>query len=175
MADPFLAEIRTFPFSFAPKGWAWCNGQLLPIPQNTALFALLGTAYGGDGKSTFGLPDLRGRAPIGVGAGPGLQPRDRGQIEGTPAVTLLEAEIPVHTHTLRASTDPAELQAPGPDRALARAAPGRPYGTDATSNRVWLATQALGTAGGSLPHNNMPPVLAFYHCIALQGVFPSRP
>src|SRR5688572_30414210 len=121
MADPFVAEIRIFPFNFAPKGWAWCNGQLLPISQNTALFSLLGTTYGGDGKSTFALPDLQGRAPMHPGQGPGLSLRDLGQSGGSETVTLLQSEIPVHSHSVSASGGPASLQSPAPDRVLGRA------------------------------------------------------
>ncbi|WP_022927746.1 phage tail protein [Patulibacter americanus] len=174
MADPFVAEIRPFPFTFAPKGWAFCDGQLMPISQNTALFSLLGTAYGGDGKSTFALPNLKGRAPIGTGQGNGLSNYTLGQESGSAQVILLEAEMPQHTHVLQASSDPAELQTPGPDRALARAAPGRPYGTDPNADRVWMAAGTLAPVGSTEGHNNMPPVLAINYCIALQGVFPQR-
>src|SRR5205085_2321758 len=107
MADPFVAEIRIFPFNFAPKGWAFCAGQLLPISQNTALFSLLGTTYGGDGKSTFALPDMQGNAPMFWGQGPGLSLHDLGEMSGTQAVTLLQSEIPVHSHSLRASAQDA--------------------------------------------------------------------
>jgi microcystin-dependent protein len=114
MADPFVAEIRIFPFNFAPKGWAWCDGQLLPLSQNTALFSLLGTTYGGDGKSTFALPDLQGRAPMHPGQGPGLSLHDLGETGGSETVTLLESEIPAHSHGMRAYTqDPADLFGPG--------------------------------------------------------------
>src|SRR5687768_11870413 len=107
MADPFVAEIRIFPFTFPPKGWAFCNGQLLPLSQNTALFSLLGTVYGGDGKSTFALPDLRGSAPMHPGQGQGLSLRDLGEMSGVETITLLVSEIPVHTHTIQGSTRPA--------------------------------------------------------------------
>src|SRR4026209_1526704 len=119
MSDPFVAEIRIFPFNFAPKGWAFCDGQLLPISQNTALFSLLGTTYGGDGKSTFALPDMQGNAPMQPGQGQGLSLRDLGEASGAESVTLLVSEIPVHTHTLRASTDAGDLFAPGPTASLA--------------------------------------------------------
>lgn len=175
MADPFVAEIRAFPFSFPPKGWAACNGQLLPISQNTALFSLLGTMYGGDGKANFALPNLQGAAVISAGQGPGLSPYYQGSTTGSPTVQLLQSEMPTHPHALMASSNPAELQSPAPDRVMARATPGKPYGTDATGNRVWMAPQTLAVAGGDQPHNNMPPYLAIQYCIALQGVFPPRP
>ncbi|MEK7952935.1 phage tail protein [Luteolibacter soli] len=175
MADPFVAEIRIFPFNFAPRGWAWCDGQILPLSQNTALFSLLGTTYGGNGKSNFALPDLQGRAPMHPGQGPGLSLHDLGETGGSDTVTLLESEIPSHTHTLRASTDDADLKAPTPARSLARSTGGftnqqNPPG----GNLVQMAPQALAPAGGDAPHNNMMPYLTFYFCIALQGVFPPR-
>src|SRR5881296_1936822 len=119
MADPFVAEIRIFPFNFAPKGWAFCNGQLMPISQNTALFSLLGTYYGGDGKSTFALPNLQGSAPMFWGQGPGLSDHVLGETSGVPYVSLLESEMPVHAHTLMAAPDPGDLPAPDPGNSLA--------------------------------------------------------
>src|SRR6478672_10756894 len=127
MADPFVAEIRIFPFNFAPKGWAFCDGQLLPLSQNTALFSLLGTTYGGNGKSNFALPDLQGRAPMHPGQGPGLSLHDLGETGGSDTVSLLESEIPSHTHTLRGSTDDADLKAPTPTRSWARSQGGFAY------------------------------------------------
>lgn len=174
MADPFVAEIRIFPFNFAPKGWAWCDGQLLPLSQNTALFSLLGTTYGGDGKSTFALPDLQGNLPIHPGQGPGLSLYDLGQMGGSETVTLLESEIPLHTHTLRASSDPGDLQQPSPARSLARSTNGFAYITGVSPNAT-LAPEALAPAGGDQPHNNLMPYLTYYFNIALQGVFPARP
>jgi microcystin-dependent protein len=173
MADPFVAEIRIFPFNFAPKGWAFCDGQLLPLSQNTALFSLLGTTYGGDGKSTFALPDLQGNAAMHPGQGPGLSLHDLGEIGGSETVTLLESEIPSHLHTMRASTDPANAQAPSPAVTLARASGGNAYSTT-TTGLVAMSPSALATAGGSLPHNNVQPYLTLSFCIALQGVFPPR-
>ena len=122
MADPFVAEIRIFPFNFAPRGWAWCDGQLMPLSQNTALFSLLGTTYGGDGKSNFALPNLGGRAPMHTGnsSGPGLSPHSEGEASGAETVTLLQSEIPAHAHTLRANTDIADTQSPSPARSIAR-------------------------------------------------------
>ncbi len=175
MADPFVAEIRIFPFTFPPKGWAFCNGQLLPISQNTALFALLGTVYGGDGKSTFALPDLRGSAPMHPGQGQGLSLRDLGEMSGVESITLLVSEIPVHTHTVSTMSDPGTLQVPAPDRILARASAGNAYQTNTSANLQMMAPQALALAGGGLPHNNMQPYLTLNFNIALQGVFPPRP
>ena len=175
MADPFVAEIRIFPFNFAPKGWAWCDGQLLPISQNTALFSLLGTTYGGDGKSTFALPDLQGSAPMHPGQGPGLSLHDLGEVGGSETVTLIESEIPAHAHSIMANTSPGQLTAPGSDRGLARSQGGSAYvpGSPAPT-LVTMAPQTLSPTGGSLPHNNMMPYLTFYFNIALQGVFPPR-
>jgi len=173
MADPFVAEIRIFPFNFAPRGWAWCDGQLLPLSQNTALFSLLGTTYGGNGKSNFALPDLRGRAPMHPGQGPGLALHDLGETGGSETVTLLESEIPAHFHTLMAATDPANAQIPSPTLALSRAAGGNAYSVT-NSGLQAMAFQTLAPAGGDQPHNNMMPYLTFYFNIALQGVFPPR-
>ena len=172
MADPFVAEIRIFPFNFPPTGWAFCDGQLLPISQNTALFSLLGTTYGGDGKTTFALPDLQGRSPMHPGQGPGLSLHDLGETAGSETVTLLTSEIPNHGHSLLAAPDPADVQSPAPDRSLARSSPGFAYGTGAAN--APMAPEALPPAGGNLPHNNMPPYLTLQFCIALQGVFPPR-
>jgi microcystin-dependent protein len=173
MADPFVAEIRIFPFNFAPRGWAWCDGQLLPLSQNTALFSLLGTTYGGNGKSNFALPDLQGRAPMHPGQGPGLSLHDLGETGGSDTVTLLESEIPSHTHALRASSDAGDLNIPTPARSLARSTNANAYKATSAS-LVSLAPQALAPAGGDLPHNNMQPYLTLYFNIALQGVFPAR-
>jgi len=172
MADPFVAEIRIFPFNFAPRGWAWCDGQLLPLSQNTALFSLLGTTYGGNGKSNFALPDLQGRAPMHPGQGPGLSLHDLGETGGTETVTLLESEVPAHSHAMRAVADPGELQAPSPARSLARSQNASAYAPSGPS--AFMSPQALAPAGGDQPHNNMMPYLTFYFCIALQGVFPPR-
>lgn len=172
MADPFVAEIRIFPFNFAPRGWAWCDGQLLPLSQNTALFSLLGTTYGGNGKSNFALPNLQGRAPMHPGQGPGLSLHDLGEAGGSETVTLLESEIPSHSHALRAFNDVGEDRIPGPSEALARSTGGFLYA--APDALVPLSNQALPPAGGDAPHNNMQPYLTFYFCIALQGVFPPR-
>jgi microcystin-dependent protein len=174
MADPFVAEIRIFPFNFAPKGWAWCNGQLMPLSQNTALFSLLGTTYGGDGKSTFALPDLQGRAPMHPGQGAGLSLHDLGETGGSETVTLLESEIPVHSHSLNAANFPGDIQAPTPNVSLARSSGGNGYQTTTNANLTSMSPSALAPAGGDQPHNNMMPYLTFYFNIALQGVFPPR-
>jgi len=174
MADPFVAEIRIFPFNFAPKGWAWCDGQLLPLSQNTALFSLLGTTYGGDGKSNFALPDLQGRAPMHPGQGPGLSLHDLGETGGSETVSLLESEIPSHSHALRASLDDGDLGAPGPTRSLAKSGSGVIYTSNTASGTPAMASDGLAPAGGDQPHNNMQPYLTFYFCIALQGVYPPR-
>jgi microcystin-dependent protein len=173
MTDPFVAEVRLFGFNFAPRGWAMCNGQLLPISQNTALFSLLGTMYGGDGKSTFALPDLQGNVPVHVGQGPGLSQRFQGEMGGSDAVTLISSEMPAHSHSIQVSPDPAEIATPGAGLALARSVGGQSYQTSAAT-LVPMATQALPPAGGSLPHNNLMPYLVVNFCIALQGVFPPR-
>jgi microcystin-dependent protein len=171
MADPFVAEIRIFPFNFAPKGWAWCDGQLMPLSQNTALFSLLGTTYGGDGKSTFALPDLQGRAPMHPGQGPGLSLHDLGETGGSETVTLLESEIPSHSHALRVS------QADAIERVPTGQLPATGIGVGmyiAPGPLVQFAPNADTPAGGDQPHNNMMPYLTFFFCIALQGVFPPR-
>jgi microcystin-dependent protein len=173
MADPFVAEIRIFPFNFPPKGWAFCDGQLLPISQNTALFSLLGTTYGGDGKSTFALPDLQGRTAMQAGQGPGLSLRDLGETGGADTVSLLVSEIPLHTHTLQADPDEGELGNPTPARALARSQNAAAY-QSSTATLTALHPSALSPTGGSLAHNNLPPYLTLYFNIALQGVFPPR-
>ena len=174
MSEPFVAEIRIFAGNFAPRGWAFCDGQLLPVSQNTALFSLIGTTYGGDGRSTTALPNLQGRAPMHPGRGPGLTDRRLGQRGGVETVTLSEAQMPNHSHTLRASTEPAELQAPGSDRALARSRGGNVYLQNAGAGLVPMADQALPSAGGSQAHNNLQPFLAMNFIIALVGLYPSR-
>ena len=172
MAEPFLSEIRIMSFNFPPKGWALCNGQLLPLSQNTALFSLLGTTYGGNGKSNFALPDLQGRAPMHPGQGPGLSLHDLGETGGSETVTLLESEIPAHSHTWMGSNQTAEDRTPAGE-VFARATGGNLYTTN-TSGLVPMAPEAIAPAGSSLPHNNMQPYLTFNFCIALQGVFPPR-
>ena len=169
--DPFVAEIRMFPFTFAPTGWAFCNGQLLPLSQNTALFALLGTTYGGDGKSTFALPDLQGASP--------MHPDDTsfflGSMGGSEFTTLLQSEIPVHTHTLTATVENGTQGSVDPGIALATSVGGQLYQTNTAANLVTMNPSSLSVAGASLPHNNLMPYLVVQFCIALQGIFPARP
>jgi microcystin-dependent protein len=174
MADPFVAEIRIFPFNFAPKGWAFCDGQLLPLSQNTALFSLLGTTYGGNGKSNFALPDLQGSAPMHPGQGPGLSLHDLGEVGGSETVTLLQSEMPAHSHALQTAVqDFGDLGAPLAGRSLSKSGKGSGYKAGASAN-VQMAFQAIAPTGGDLPHNNMQPYLTLHFCIALQGVFPPR-
>ena len=175
MSDPFVAEIRVVGFNFPPRGWAYCDGQLLSISQNTALFSLLGTTYGGDGKSTFGLPGLQDSVAIHQGQGPGLSTYDLGQSAGSPTVTLLASEMPKHSHQANASIDDAQFQAPQPDRELANSSPGFAYESNDSSNLAAMNPQTVGIAGGSSPHNNMQPSLVMNFIIAMQGVFPARP
>jgi microcystin-dependent protein len=183
MADPFVAEIRIFPFNFAPTGWAFCDGQLMPLSQNTALFSLLGTMYGGDGKSTFALPNLQGCAPMHSNSfspnGTGLSGRDIGQMSGSETVTLLQSEIPAHTHAVQATAANATTDTPA-GTVLGRGN----FGFQGNTGQVALysndppntnmAPQAMSVAGGNLPHNNMQPYLTLNFCIAMQGVFPPR-
>ncbi|MEA2568909.1 MAG: hypothetical protein QOI24_910 [Acidobacteriota bacterium] len=172
MSSPFVAEIRMFAGNFAPTGWASCDGQLLPISQNTALFSLLGTFYGGDGKSTFALPDLAGNSPMGQGQGPGLSDRFLGEQSGEPFVTLLQTEIPIHNHLLNAyKGDPADVAAPGPSIIFGKPAGLTPF---QPSTNTQMNFNATAIAGGSLPHNNLQPYLCLFFIIALQGVFPPR-
>jgi microcystin-dependent protein len=172
MTDQFVAEIRIFPFNFAPSGWAMCNGQLLPISQNTALFSLLGTFYGGDGKSNFALPDLQGSAPMHQFQGQGLSDRFIGETGGVSSVTLLQSEMPVHNHSMNGATqDPALAKAVSPNASWALSQGGGIY---QTTQNGQLALPAMSVAGGSLPHNNMQPYLTLNFCIALQGIFPPR-
>ena len=171
MSEPFIAEIKIFGGNFAPRGYAFCDGQLLPISQNTALFSLIGTTYGGDGRSTCALPNLQGRAPMHPGRGPGLTDRRLGQVGGVETVTLSEAQLPNHNHNLMAVPDPAEQPSPA-NNALSRSVGGSAYTTPA--NMVPLASTAVGDAGGSQAHNNMQPYLTLNFIIALQGIYPSR-
>jgi microcystin-dependent protein len=174
MSSPFVAEIRMFAGNFAPTGWASCDGQILPISQNTALFSLLGTFYGGNGQSTFALPNLAGASPMGTGDGAGLSQRFLGEMSGTPQVTLLTSEMTLHNHTLQAdSFDSGDQRTPGPTVSLAKTTPGNAY-QSATTPIVQMNIQGLAISGGSLPHNNMMPYLTVYFIIALQGVFPPR-
>ena len=174
MSDPFVAEIRMFAFNFAPKGWAFCDGQLLPISQNTALFSLLGTFYGGDGKSTFALPDLQGATPLSQGQLKGGSEYFLGQSAGTDSITLLTSEMPIHTHVAKAHAfDFGDQASPTPLTSLAKSNNGSSY-TATTNLTTAMAFQGLSLTGGSLPHNNIMPSLVVTFCIAMQGVFPAR-
>lgn len=186
MSDPFIGEIRSFGFNFAPLGWAQCAGQLLPISQNTALFSLLGTFYGGNGTTTFGLPDLRGRTATGTGQGPGLPLVSVGEQAGQETVTLLANNLPPHTHTLETGSNNAATTLPAVPTAntswmsqyfdnnshqpLNMFAPNPP----APTKPVTMAAASIGIAGSSLPHENRQPYLAIGYCIALNGIFPPR-
>ena len=171
--DPFVAEVRIFPFNFAPKGWAFCDGQLLPISQNTALFSLLGTTYGGDGKSTFALPNLQGSAPMQPGQGPGLSLHDLGEMAGSETVSLLESEMPAHSHSMGAQNVALGGVATPAGNTLNRPASGNLF-TTTLSPTVQMSDQMLAPNGGNQPHNNMQPYLTLNFNIALQGVFPPR-
>ena len=170
--DPFVAEIRIFPFNFAPKGWAFCDGQLLPLSQNTALFSLLGTTYGGDGKSNFALPDMQGNAPMHPGQGRGLSLHDLGETGGSETVTLLQSEIPSHNHTVAVSVGDGTDQTPLGGK-YATGVGGISQYAAATSLSP-LSSNAIAPTGGDQPHNNMQPYLTLNFCIALQGVYPPR-
>jgi microcystin-dependent protein len=172
MSDQFVAEIRIFPFNFAPKGWAFCDGQLLPISQNTALFSLLGTTYGGDGKSNFALPNLQGSTPMQQGQGPGLSLRDLGETGGEQSVTLLQTEMPAHTHNVNAGATPNQLTPVNNVWASGQKGFGSFY-VPPPANAP-MNVSATSITGGSLPHNNMMPYLTLTFCIALQGIFPPR-
>lgn len=174
MSEPFVAEIRIFGFNFAPRGWATCDGQLMAISQNTALFSLLGTTYGGNGKTTFGLPNLQGAAPMQQGQGPGLTNRTLGESGGSQTVTLLSTEMPQHTHTLQGQGGPGNRSTPV-GNSFARVESGTPYLPQSPAPPlVPMSPQAVGAEGGNQPHNNMQPYLTVNFCIALQGVFPPR-
>lgn len=174
MSSPFVAEIRMWGCNFPPVGWAFCDGQLLPISQNTALFSLIGTYYGGDGRSTFALPNLQGAAPMFWGQSTTGSVYNLGETGGTTAVTLLESEVPAHSHSLQAEPRPANLPDPNPNNSLGRAQPVI-YKTSAANPPLQqLSPQAINPAGGSQPHNNLMPYLTLNFCIALQGIYPSR-
>lgn len=172
MSDQFVAEIRIFPFNFPPRGWAFCDGQLMPISQNTALFSLLGTTYGGNGQSNFALPDMQGNAPMQQGQGQGLSIRDLGEMSGSQNVTLLQTEMPVHNHGAGVAQGDANDQSPNNEQ-LATGIGIAAYAVPGAS--VQLANNVLTPYGGGLPHNNMQPYLTLSFCIALQGIFPPRP
>ena len=168
MASPFLGQISLFGFNFAPRGWAFCQGQILSIAQNTALFSLLGTTYGGNGQTTFALPDLRGRVPVGQGQGPGLPNVSLGEVSGEPTHTLISTEIPAHSHTLYA------FSTTGTETVPANGVPANTQGSVNATADTAFATAAVAPAGGSQPHNNMQPYLGLNFSIAIEGIFPSR-
>lgn len=170
MSEPFVAEIRIFAGNFAPRGWAFCNGQLLPISQNTALFSLIGTTYGGDGRTTTALPNLEGRAPMHPGRGPGLTARRLGERGGVETVTLTEAQMPNHNHTAIVSEEDGRDNDPGNDRWVG--AGDQMWGSATSMNP--MSEQTLPSAGGSQAHNNMQPYLTMNYIIALVGLYPSR-
>ena len=172
MSEPFLAEIRVLPYNFAPRGWAQCDGQLMPISQNTALFSLLGTNYGGDGRTTFALPNLAGRFAMHAAQGPGLSPRFLGESDGVSTVSLLTTEMPAHSHGLMAGITPASTSPSGNVMAPTATGGGNVYHSAGVTTP--MAAAAISPAGGSQPHENRQPYLALNFCIALQGIFPAR-
>jgi microcystin-dependent protein len=176
MSDQFVAEIRIFGFNFAPTGWALCDGQIMPISQNTALFSLLGTTYGGDGKSTFALPNIQGSAPLQQGQGAGLSLYDLGEYGGESSVTLLTSEIPLHNHLPNCLSGAGNVTSPignvWASSKVGKQAENRYSATPGTNPTVSGAM--ISPVGGNLPHNNMPPYLVLNFCIALQGIFPAR-
>jgi microcystin-dependent protein len=174
MSNPFVAEIRIFPFNFPPKGWAFCDGQIMSISQNTALFSLLGTTYGGDGKSNFALPNLQGSAPMHPGQGPGLSLHDLGETGGSDTVTLLESEIPSHGHGMMGTPIAAILTTPSPTTGFGKSAGVAAYCTVSNTNLTQMSDSTIAPAGGDQPHNNLMPYLTLNFCIALQGVYPPR-
>jgi microcystin-dependent protein len=174
MSDPFVAEVRIFAGNFAPKGWALCNGQLMPISQNTALFSLLGTTYGGDGKSNFALPNLQGSAPMQQGQGPGLSLRDLGETGGEQNVTLLTTEMPSHKHNAQAGTAGDSATPTNNAWGSGQKGFGNVYTPSVPATNVNMNPFALSINGGNLPHNNMMPYLCVTFIIALQGIFPAR-
>src|SRR5689334_3213432 len=173
MASPFLGQISLFGFNFAPRGWAFCQGQILAISQNQALFALLGTTYGGNGQTTFALPNLQGRLAVGWGQGAGLSNYDLGQTGGEDAHTLNISELAAHNHAITASSNPGSIAKPaGQELAAAPAAAGNLYGS--TPGGSSMPAAMIQSDGGSQPHNNLMPTLTLNYCIALVGIFPSQ-
>jgi microcystin-dependent protein len=173
MAEPFIGEIILAGFNFAPIGYALCNGQLLSIAQNTALYSLLGTTYGGDGQVTFGLPDLQGRAPVHQGQGPGLSNEVIGEVSGSESVTLISSQMPTHTHTVRALSTNGNLKTPA-NNILANVQGTATNIYSATAADTNMKTTMITQAGGNQPHENMEPFLTINFCIAVEGIFPSR-
>jgi len=171
MSEPFVGEIRMFAGNFAPRGWAFCDGQLLAVSQNDALFSLLGTIYGGDGRTTFGLPDMRGRIPIHAGSGPGLSPRRLGAKAGAESVTLTVNQLPSHTHPLKATTAVGTSNNPSGNMLCESPSVDWYFETDPTEN---LSSTAVSSVGGSRKHTNFQPFLCIHYIIALFGIYPSR-
>ncbi|MDE1462243.1 phage tail protein [Spartinivicinus poritis] len=170
MAEPYIGEIRIFAGNFAPVHWAFCDNNLIPVTENGALFSLLGNRYGGDGRSTFALPDMRGRLPVNQGTGPGLTPRSMGERMGVEEVTLTIPQMPSHTHQLQASNNPADSIEPQ-SRVLAN---GQPIYSSSNANLVAMSPSQVGKTGGDQPHNNVMPFLCVNFIIALQGIYPQR-
>ncbi|MGB0712102.1 MAG: phage tail protein [Gammaproteobacteria bacterium] len=176
MSEPFIGEIAIKPYTFAPRGWTWCEGQQLSIAQNTSLFAVIGTIYGGDGRVSFAVPHLQGRSPMGVGTGPGLSSRNNGDLVGNDLVSLVSSELPPHTHTVSMEKDAADNNSPN-TAALAFLNQGGAkfiFKNNATNLDTNLAADAIGTTGDSVGHENRQPYLGIRFCMALDGVFPSR-
>jgi microcystin-dependent protein len=172
MSEPFVAQIQIFGFNFPPQGWAFCQGQILPISQNTALFSLLGTQFGGDGRSNFALPNLQGSVPIGQGQGPGLTQRNLGDTGGEPFVTLLSNQLPAHTHAANCNNNVGTAYDPAGQVWSQDAGGNQEYGSGTPAGQ--MSPNAILPAGGGQPHNNLQPYLALNYCIAMQGVFPPR-
>jgi microcystin-dependent protein len=175
VSEPFIGEIKIMANNFPPRGYAVCAGQLLSIAQNTALFSILGTYYGGDGRTTFGLPNLQGNVPLMVGQGPGLSPYTLGETGGAPGIMLTSDELPSHTHTVSASAEQGAFPIPGPDRLFAQSKNGNAYQSTTSQSLTPLAQQAITRTGNSAPHNNMQPYVALNIVIALEGIYPARP
>lgn len=172
MSEPFIAEIRIVGFNFAPRGWASCDGRLLPIAQNTALFSLLGTNYGGDGRTTFGLPNLSGRVPMHPGNGPGLSPHQLGELGGSETVALTNAQLPPHNHS--AAVADTNATSTSPQSLLPATANNDTYQNRGSKTAATMSPPSIGATGGNVPHNNLQPSLAVNFVIALQGIYPSR-
>lgn len=176
MSEPFIGQIMMFAGNFPPRGWQFCQGQILSIAQNTALFSILGTTYGGNGQTTFALPDLRGRYPMQPGQGPGLSPRTLGEQGGTENVTLISTQMPAHTHALTASNSAADQPIPEGNVTATRIESSVPVNSYTTPNNIntTMAPNSIGVAGGSQPHNNMSPFTCINFIIAMEGIYPSR-
>lgn len=172
--EPFIGQVQLFAFNFNPRGWMFCNGQLLSIAQNSALFSLLGTTYGGDGITTFALPDLRGRVPNGQGSGPGLSNYQMGQAAGSEQVTLLQTQMPQHNHLMEVSDQPASQSSPANHILAVPGVGGEPLSAYGTSPDAIADPRSIGMAGSNQPHQNMQPYLTMNYCIAVEGIFPSR-